>query len=262
MPITPTAKSNMKKWLLFFGACLFLSGCGNRSRPGPPEAEAAGVTGNTPVEEPAAAGTPELDPTARKLDSLGYVNVVSLDPTIAVCIVYATPDNFVGEVLYDDLAEAYLLPEVAEKLVNAHALLKEKHPEYRFIVYDAARPMAVQRKMWEVAVRTGKQYYVANPAKGGGLHNYGAAVDLSILAGDGIPLPMGTVYDHLGPEANIDNETGLVAAGKLTEKERQNRLLLRETMRAAGFRTVTSEWWHFNHCSRDEAIRKYRLIDF
>ena len=199
---------------------------------------------------------------SRKLDSAGYINLATLGSDMVVFLVYATPDNFVGEVLYEDLTEAYLLPEAAEKLLKAHRLLKAKHPEYRFIIYDAARPMAVQRKMWDVAVKTGKQYYVANPAKGGGLHNYGSAVDLSILDENGKPLPMGTIYDHLGPEANTDNEKGLVASGKITEKERQNRLLLREVMQAAGFRTVKSEWWHFNHCSREEAIAAYPLIDF
>lgn len=244
----------MKRWLLLLTVCLV--GCGGRNNSGQVAAEPVVAT----VSEQELIIS--LSPTARKLDSMGYVNVLSLDPTMAVHIVYATPDNFVSETMYDDLIEAYLLPEAAEKLIRAHELLKEKHPEYRFIIYDAARPMAVQRKMWDVAVKTGKQYYVANPAKGGGLHNYGAAVDLSILDGSGAPLPMGTEYDHLGPEANIDKEQALVVSGKLTESELQNRLLLREVMRTAGFRTVTSEWWHFNHCSREEAIKNYPLIDF
>lgn len=205
---------------------------------------------------------PVLSPTAQKLDSMGLVNVAALDPTITVHMVYAIPDNFVGEIMYTDLTEAYLLPEAAEKLLAAHRLLREMRPEYRFIVYDAARPMSVQRKMWDTALKTGKQYYVANPNKGGGLHNFGAAVDLTIVDGQGVPLAMGTEYDHLGPEANTDREDELVSAGKLTETELANRLLLRDVMRRAGFRTVKSEWWHFNHCSRQEAIENYELIDF
>ena len=204
----------------------------------------------------------QTGPTTRMLDSMGMVDVASLDPSIAVRIVYATADNFVGEVLYDDLNEAWLLPEAAEKLVKAQQLLAERRPGSRLIVYDAARPMSVQRKMWQTAVRTGKQYYVANPARGGGLHNYGAAVDVSILDERGEPLPMGTAYDHLGPEANTDREVELVRTEKITEQQRQNRLLLRGVMCEAGFRTVASEWWHFNHCLRAEAIARYSLIDF
>jgi D-alanyl-D-alanine dipeptidase len=214
------------------------------------------------LQQAAQEPVPVISPTAQQLEAMGYVNVAALDPTLAVHIVYATADNFVGEVLYADLTEAYLLPEAAEKLVKAHNLLKESHPGYRFIIYDAARPMSVQRALWEVAVRNGKQYYVSNPAKGGGLHNYGAAVDLSILDPNGIPLPMGTGYDFFGPEANTDRENALLAEGKLTEEQLQNRLLLREVMREAGFRTITSEWWHFNHCSLPEAKERYELIDF
>ena len=236
-----------------------LTACGNRSGANSTTITIENVskTEVIPVEP-----TPVLSPTARKLDSMGLVNVATLDPTIAVHIVYATADNFVGEVMYDDLTEAWLLPEAAEKVVKAQQLLREKHPGYTLIIYDAARPMSVQRRMWSVAVRTGKQYYVANPANGGGLHNYGAAVDVSILDERGKPLPMGTEYDHLGPEANTDRESELMRTGKITQTELDNRLLLRTIMREAGFRTVTSEWWHFNHCTRAEAIAKYELIDF
>ncbi|MDL2230367.1 M15 family metallopeptidase [Alistipes sp. OttesenSCG-928-L06] len=248
----------MRKWWIIL--LPLLCACAGRNPSG--QAGAAELEQASVEAEAAPISAPALSPTARRLDSLGYVNIVDLDPTLAVHMVYATPDNFVGEVLYGDLTEAYLLPEAAEKLAAAHELLKEKHPHYRFIIYDAARPMAVQRRMWSVAVKTGKQYYVANPANGGGLHNYGAAVDLSILDERGVPLPMGTDYDHLGPEANTNNERSLVAAGKLTEQELQNRLLLRDVMRRAGFRTVTSEWWHFNHSSRAQAKEKYPIIDF
>lgn len=240
--------------------------CGSRNAR--PDGEKTDSVSQTVVADGLTAGRHQnntgvhpLSPSALKLDSLGYVNVADLDPSIAVHIVYATPDNFVGEVMYDDLVEAYLLPDAAKRVVEAQRLLQENHPEYRLIVYDAARPMSVQRRMWKVAVENGKQYYVADPAKGGGLHNYGAAVDLSILDGKGKPLPMGTEFDFLGPEANTDNEKELVRAGKLTEQELANRLLLRRVMTSVGFRTVTSEWWHFNLCSREEARQKYPLIE-
>lgn len=200
--------------------------------------------------------------TARKLDSMGYVNIKHIDPSISVKMIYATPDNFVGETLYDDLTEAYLLPEVAQKLSKAQKALKNLNSEYSLIIYDAARPMSVQHKMREVAVKKGKQIYVSNPANGGGLHNYGAAVDVSIIDKEGKPLNMGTPFDFLGPESNIDKEDELVKNGKITEQELKNRLLLRKVMTDAGFRTISSEWWHFNLCSRKEAIAKYQLIDF
>lgn len=203
-----------------------------------------------------------ISPDGKRLDSMGLIDILDIDPTLVVKLVYATPDNFMGEILYKDLREAYLLPEAAAMLARAHQNLKNVNSGYRLVVYDAARPMSVQRKMRELAVRQGKQYYVANPANGGGLHNYGAAVDVSVIDADGNLLPMGTDYDHLGFEANIDKEQELARSGHITEQELQNRLLLRRAMSEAGFRTVASEWWHFNFCSREEAVRRYTLIDF
>lgn len=199
--------------------------------------------------------------TAQRLDSIGLVNIAELDSTIAISLLYATPDNFVGEVLYGDLTEAYLHPEAAEALLKAQRLLKEKHPDYTLIIYDATRPMSAQRKMWNVVKGTSKRIYVSNPARGGGLHNYGLAVDISILDADGIPLSMGTEVDHLGPEAYTINEAQLVRNGIITPQEKKNRELLREVMRGAGFHALHSEWWHFNLHSREVAKRDYVLIE-
>lgn len=194
------------------------------------------------------------------LDSLGMVNLTRLDPTLKVDLMYTRADNFTGEVLYDDLREAYLHPEAAQALVAAQKALRTLHPGYSLVVYDAARPMSVQQKMWNVVKGTSKNIYVSNPARGGGLHNYGLAVDVSIVDSIGYPLPMGTKVDHLGKEAHIDTETDFVRQGILTESERQNRLLLRRVMTAAGFKPLRSEWWHFNFRTREEAKRHYRVI--
>ena len=71
---------------------------------------------------------------------------------------------------------------------------------------------------------------------------------------------MGTQVDHLGVEAHITDENELVHSGKMSETERQNRILLRKVMKEAGFRALPSEWWHFNFCSRNVARQKYKLI--
>lgn len=191
----------------------------------------------------------------------GLVDVCTLDTSIQVHLQYATPDNFVGKVLYQGLTRAWLRPEAAKKLLQAQKLLKKEHPGKSLLIYDAARPMAVQRRMWSLVQGTGKTYYVANPAKGGGLHNYGMAVDITILDEKGQPLPMGTPFDYFGKEANTDREEELVQAKKITPEEYANRRLLRRIMKQAGFTTVTSEWWHFNACSRSFARQNLPLID-
>lgn len=199
--------------------------------------------------------------TALYLDSLGLIDIRQTDSSIIIKLMYATPDNFTGELLYDDLQEAYLHPDALVSLICAQQLLKEKHPGYSLIVYDAARPMSVQKKMWNVVKGTSKSIYVSNPSRGGGLHNYGLAVDVSIVNEKGEALSMGTEVDHLGPEAHITNEAELVRSGTISKEERRNRQLLRQIMRKAGFRSLNSEWWHFNRCSREEAKLRYKRIE-
>jgi D-alanyl-D-alanine dipeptidase len=196
----------------------------------------------------------------RYLASLGLVDVTGMDTTIRILLKYATPDNVMQKAVYTGMDGAWLHPDAATKLLKAQRLLQAGHPGYSLLVYDAARPMSVQRTMWNLVRNTDKTNYVSNPAKGGGLHNYGMAVDVTVVDASGQPLPMGTPFDYFGEEAHTDTEEALVRSGKISREAFANRLLLREVMRKAGFRTIRYEWWHFNACSREEAKRKYRLI--
>ena len=195
------------------------------------------------------------------LHDRGLVDISVLDSTIRVHLVYATPDNFMGETVYTGITRAWLHPDAAQKLVTAQRLLKKEHPDLTLVVYDAARPMSVQRKMWSLVRGTDKVNYVSNPSNGGGLHNYGMAVDVTILDPAGEPLPMGTPFDFFGEEAHTNNEEALLASGKITRKEFDNRRLFRRIMKSAGFRTIPYEWWHFNACSRAEARQSYPVLD-
>lgn len=195
------------------------------------------------------------------LRSKGMVDISELDSTIRVQLVYASPDNFLGKPVYAGITRAWLHPDAAKKLVAAQQMLKKEYPELTLVVYDAARPMEVQRKMWAMVRGTDKVNYVSNPSNGGGLHNYGMAVDVTILDKDDRPLPMGTPFDFFGEEAHTNNEDALLAAGKITNEAFENRRLLRRIMRNAGFRVIPYEWWHFNACSRAEARESYPVLD-
>lgn len=240
--------------ILFFSSCTSAS----RKEKKDPRKEQIETSPLTTLEE--KKHTPAKSRMATQLDSLGFFNITDIDSTIQTALMYAQPDNFTKQVLYDDLKEAYLHPEAAIALKEAHEILKRLHPSYRFIIYDAARPMSVQKKMWNIVKGTPQYMYVSNPAHGGGLHNYGLAVDLSILDSLGTPLSMGTKVDHFGIEAHITGEGELVRQGKMSKEEQQNRVLLRQVMKEAGFRALPSEWWHFNLYSREVARRKYPLI--
>lgn len=189
----------------------------------------------------------------------GLVNIQKLDSAISVELMYAKADNFVGEKMYN-FSEAYLHPKAAVALKKANKLLKEINPNLHLRVYDAARPMRVQQKMWNKVKGTAQQNYVSNPANGGGLHNYGLAVDVTIADSKGDTLPMGTVIDALTPASHIDREEQLVKVGKITAEAAKNRLLLRTVMKKAGFRPLRSEWWHFNYTTRADARKNYKVV--
>ncbi len=199
------------------------------------------------------ANAQQKSATALYLNSLGYVNVAEQDSSILVSLMYARSDNFTGKLLYNDLREAYLHKDAIAPLLKAQRLLHEVHPDYNLIIFDAARPMHVQQQMWDVVKGTRQQIYVSNPARGGGMHNYGLAVDISIADAQGDTIPMGTKVDHLGREAHTDYTA-------ISPEALQNRRLLISVMREAGFRSLPTEWWHFNLVSRNVAREKYKVI--
>lgn len=206
-----------------------------------------------PMDTLVTATVQPLSPTAQYLDSLGYINITEQDKNIFVSLMYARDDNFMGKVLYDDLREAYLHPDAISPLLKAQQLLQQAHPDYHLMIFDAARPMYIQQQMWDVVKGTRQQNYVSNPAHGGGLHNYGLAVDVSIANAQGDTIPMGTIVDHLGREAHTDFTA-------ISAEALQNRRLLIRVMRESGFRSLPSEWWHFNLVSRQVARDKYKVI--
>lgn len=218
---------------------------------------AGAVFGSPGAAAPAAKGKSR---TELSMERQGMMDVRSVDKTIRVSLMYARADNFTGAVLYTDLSRAYLHPKAARALARAQRRLRQLRPDLSLKVYDAARPMSIQQKMWDKVKNTRKYFYVSNPARGGGLHNYGMAVDITICRLDGDTVAMGTKIDHMGAASHIDREQQLVRAGAITAEAVRNRRLLREVMRYAGFRPLSTEWWHFNYISRAEAKKHYRVI--
>src|SRR5687768_15202097 len=83
-------------------------------------------------------------------------------PSLLVDIRYATPNNFVGRVLYaesESSRRCFLHRDAAAQLQRAAALLKQRAPELRFLAYDCMRPVRVQRAMWEVVKGTPQAPY-------------------------------------------------------------------------------------------------------
>ena len=207
------------------------------------------------TQNPNGTALNEVKPETQTL-----VNIKDIDDTILVDLKYATTDNFTGIVLYEGINDAYLQPDVARMLSKAHSYLKALHPNLRLLVYDATRPLSVQWIMWNRVKDTPYHRYVAHPDRLS-LHNYGAAVDLTIADSQGQPLDMGTPFDYFGRAAGISDEQGLIRQGILNRQQVHNRQLLRQVMHHAGFRSISGEWWHFNACSLQEAKQRYTLIE-
>lgn len=197
-----------------------------------------------------------------EIAAYGLQDIALLDSSIVIELRYSTENNFLGFDLYGDFDRCFLQPDVAAKLVKAQALLREKYPYYSLIVYDAVRPLRIQRLMWDtLRLPPGeKQKYLSNPDNGS-LHNYGAAVDLSIIDENGIPLDMGTPYDFFGEKAHPEKETYFLEKGELSSRQISNREILRDVMRRSGFFGIQTEWWHFNSCTRVKAAEIYRIVD-
>ncbi len=211
-----------------------------------------------------AAGAPchaqKTSAAARDMERKGMVNIKKLDSSIFVSLMYARPDNFTGTVLYGDLRDAYLHPKAAAALVKAQKRLKELRPDLSLKIYDAARPMSIQQKMWDKVKNTSKSIYVSNPRNGGGMHNYGLAVDITLCTLDGDSIPMGTKVDHMSRLSHITDEAGMVARRQMTAEAKKNRELLRKVMISAGFKPLRTEWWHFNLVSRAVARKYYKAL--
>ncbi len=193
----------------------------------------------------------------------GLVDVGRLDPSIAVDMKYSTTDNFVGQNMYGNLHTAWLVPEMAERVVAVQQRLRRRRPGFSLVIFDAARPISVQRRMFEVVAGTDKAVYVANPdLRGGGYHNYGLAVDLSIRNDKRELLDMGSAFDHFGAESHVGFEKQLLKAGFITEAAYDNRMLLYDLTSAEGLKPHPKEWWHYQPFYDQDRKRTYRLLDF
>lgn len=204
--------------------------------------------------------------SAQRFDSLmranGMVDIQQVAPDIRVDLKYATKDNFIGANMYGQLRRAYLHPNLAKALARAQQALTKEHPGYRFLIYDAARPQSVQRRMYQAVAGTPKKIYVAAPERGG-RHNYGVAVDLTIVDASGKPLDMGSPFDHFGEEAHLGNEEARVRAGIFNKEVPANRSLMRRLLGAEGLRPYDKEWWHYQEQMPMSEVRKrYQLLSF
>lgn len=191
--------------------------------------------------------------------SKDYVNISSW-PGVQINLKYSTTDNFLKKDLYGDFNEAWLHIDAGVKLKKAIKILQQKCNQCQFVIFDAIRPRTIQKEMWDYVVFIKKTLYVANPTKGS-VHNFGMAIDLSILDAKGKELDMGTPYDSFKPLAQPKYENEFLKKGELTQTQVNHRLQLRSVMEGAGFYHIYSEWWHFNALPGKWVRENYSIVE-
>ena len=171
------------------------------------------------------------------------IEVTKQNPNIVLDIRYATKNNFLKEIVYPE-ARCFLLYKAAVKLDSIQKELETIGLGLK--IFDGYRPLSVQKKMWRVFP---DDRYVANP-KTGSRHNRGAAVDLTLVDSLGHELKMPTEYDSFKEEAHhsfkFKNKTIM-----------RNRWLLKTIMEKYGFKSIKTEWWHYDLVGWQE----YEIMD-
>ncbi len=188
-----------------------------------------------------------------------YIDLSTLS-NVVISLKYATTDNFMGIDMYGSFNRAFLHKDAAIKFKKAVELLKKKKPGWSFVIFDALRLHSVQWVMWNRVKDTPQRKYVAN-AEIGSPHNYGMAVDLSLLDGKGKEIDMGTGFDSFSELSEPKLEEKFLKEGKLNRKQMDNRLILRKAMTGAGFIQLSHEWWHYDALPEPEIRKKYKIVE-
>ncbi|MGH2412790.1 MAG: M15 family metallopeptidase, partial [Microcystaceae cyanobacterium] len=163
----------------------------------------------------------------------------------------------------------YLRQSVLTALIQAQIYLQQQYSGWRIKIFDAYRPLEVQRFMVNytfslVVQKQGsiveqlsleqrqdiwKQVYQiwAIPSSNSATpppHSTGAAIDITLVDEQGKTIYMGGEIDELSPRSQpyyYANSTN-----KKEKEYHQKRELLNEIMEASGFRRHPGEWWHFS----------------
>ena len=172
------------------------------------------------------------------------VLVTDYNSDLAFEMKYATCDNFVKKTLYPS-PTCVLSKGTLDKLIKANNLVKKQG--YSIKIWDAYRPLSVQKIMWDA---TPNKNYVANPYRSGSKHNRGAAVDVTLVDKNGKEVKLPSEFDNFTAKAS-PNYKGM------TSEARKNLDILSNAMKSSGFKTISTEWWHFE----DTEYKSYKIQD-
>ena len=183
-------------------------------------------------------------------DRSDFVPVSSVIYDAAYDMRYYSANNFTGARINGYNAPvAYMTKEALAALSKAAADLRNQG--YRLLIWDTYRP---QKAVDDFVAwindpnRPGdKSFYPhlqkSDLQKGGYIasksgHTRGSTIDLTIIKKDGSYVDMGGTFDLFSEISHPDYPN-------LTAQQKKNRKILRDAMTKAGFRGISSEWWHY-----------------
>lgn len=230
----------MKKIVILL-LVLLLTGCGQLETVLPEtslpvQEETAAETTVPETTLPTTAPTePETEPTLPlepENDDV-FVRVLDYIPEAFQELMYATEQNFTGQVIYT-FEDAYLRWGTVKKLQMVSRDLAELGLYLK--IWDGFRPVSAQFALWEVCPNP---TYVANPTTGYSSHSRGNTIDLTLVDAHGQELEMPTGFDDFSAKADRNySDCSEIAAN--------NAQLLEILMEKHGFSGYFGEWWHFS----------------
>ena len=189
------------------------------------------TAGTVPAQTPPPETLPET--SAPEPSPSDFVRVLDYIPSARQELMYATADNFTGQVIYD-FSDAYLRYGTVKKLAAVSADLAELGLTLK--IWDSFRPVSAQFKLWEVCPDPA---FVANPETGFSSHSRGSTVDVTLVDETGTELEMPTGFDDFSAKADRDYSD-------CTETAAAHAELLEILMEKHGFNGYSGEWWHFS----------------
>ncbi|NJL82661.1 MAG: D-alanyl-D-alanine dipeptidase [Chloroflexaceae bacterium] len=169
---------------------------------------------------------------------------------------------------YGGKSPFYLRQGVLSALHLAQVHLQQLHPYWRFKIFDAYRPVAVQQFMVDYTFASLLQTHQLDranltPAQAQALweqvfqlwappsrdrqtpppHSTGSAIDLTLCDANGNSLDLGSAIDEFqgaAPDYYANNPD------LKSQTYHHRRQVLNQSLQSAGFRRHPGEWWHFS----------------
>lgn len=226
----------MKRVLMLFILACLMSGCGKQK-----VAETTFPMETGEVETVAVTETEETLPMAETTvpaimaipADKDFVKVTDYIPGVYQELMYATQENFTGQVIYD-FQDAYLRYGTVKKLAGVCRDLAEMGLYIK--IWDGFRPVSAQFALWEVCP---DPTYVADPNVGFSSHSRGNTLDVTLVDENGVELEMPTGFDDFSAKADRDYSDCTAAAAN-------NADILEILMEKHGFTGYAGEWWHYS----------------